>query len=212
MTDPKAVVSRGYDLVSRAYRADNATEGEYAEWLDLLEARVPPPAKVLDLGCGCGVPVARRLADRYEVTGVDLSPVQVERARALVPAATFVCADMATLAFPDASFDVVVCLYAIIHLPLGEQPGLLRNLGRWLRPGGVLIATVGHRAWTGTEPDWLDVPGGDMWWDHADAATYRRWLADAGLVVGNERFVPEGTGGHTFVLATRPHNPAVRAG
>ena len=52
MTDPKALVRRGYDLVSQAYRADHAREGEYGAWLDLLEARVPPPAKVLDLGCG----------------------------------------------------------------------------------------------------------------------------------------------------------------
>ncbi|HEY8648942.1 MAG TPA: methyltransferase domain-containing protein [Candidatus Limnocylindria bacterium] len=202
MSDPKAVVRHGYDLVSRAYRADDGVEGQYGPWLDLLEARVPPPAKVLDLGCGCGVPVARRLSPRYEVTGVDLSPVQIERARVLVPAATFVCADMATLAFPDATFDAVVCLYAIIHLPLAEQPGLLRDLGRWLRPGGVLIASVGHRAWSGVERDWLGVPGGDMWWGHADATTYRRWVADAGLVVEEERFVPDGTGGHMFVFAS----------
>ena len=203
MNDPKAIVRHGYDLVSRAYRADDEAEGQYGPWLDLLEARVPAPAKVLDLGCGCGLPVARRLAPRYQVTGVDLSSVQIERARVLVPAATFVCADMATLAFPDASFDAVVCLYAIIHLPLGEQPGFLRNVGRWLRPGGVFVATVGYGAWTGTERDWLGVPGGDMWWDHADAATYRRWLGEAALVVEDERFVPEGTGGHTFVLGSR---------
>ena len=203
MTDPKAIVKRGYDQVSRAYRADDADDGQYAGWMDLLEARVPPPAKVLDLGCGCGVPVARRLSPRYDVTGVDLSPVQIERARALIPTATFVCADMAAVDFPDASFDAVVCLYAIIHLPLAEQPGFIRDIGRWLRPGGLLIATVGHRAWSGIERDWLGVPGGDMWWDHADAPTYRRWVADAALVVEDERFVPEGTGGHTFMVATR---------
>lgn len=203
MGDPKAIVRRGYDLVSRAYRADDAAEGQYAEWLDLLEARVTPSAKVLDLGCGCGVPVARRLAPRYEVTGVDLSPVQIERARALVPMATFLCADMTAMQFPDASFDAVVCLFAIIHLPLAEQPAFLRTVGRWLRPGGVLMATIGHRAWAGVERDWLGVPGGDMWWAHADAETYRRWLADAGLVIEEDRFVPEGQGGHVFVVASR---------
>ena len=201
--EPKAIVRRGYDVVSRAYRADDADEREYAAWLDLLEARVRPPAKVLDLGCGCGLPVARRLAPRYQVTGVDFSPVQIGRARALVPTATFVCADMTAIEVPAAAFDAVVCLYAIIHIPLADQPGFLRNVARWLRPGGVLIATVGHRAWTGVEKDWLGVPGGDMWWSHADAATYRRWLADAGLIVEDERFVPEGNGGHTFVVASR---------
>lgn len=203
MNDPKGVVRRGYDLVSRAYRADDAAEEGYAEWLDLLEVRVPAPAKVLDLGCGCGVPVARRLSPRYDVTGVDFSRVQIERARTLVPTATFKCADMTTLEFPDGAFDVVVCLFSIIHVPVAEQPAFLRRIARWLRPGGALIATVGHGAWTGTETEWLGVPGGDMWWSHESAETYRKWFADAGLIIEEDRFVPEGLGGHVFLVASR---------
>ena len=43
-----------------------------------------------------------------------------------------------------------------------------------------------------------------MWWSHADAGTYRRWFAEAGLEIELEKFVPEGTtSGHTFLLATR---------
>src|ERR1700682_1490291 len=100
LEDPKSIVRHGYDLVSRAYRADDADDGTYAGWLDTLEMRVAPGSSVLDLGCGCGVPVARRLARSYEVTGADLSPVQIARARELVPGATFVCADMTTLQIP----------------------------------------------------------------------------------------------------------------
>lgn len=201
--DPKELVRRGYDRVSRAYRADDADDGEYEQWLQLLEKRVAPGADVLDLGCGCGVPVARRLSRRYAVTGVDLSPVQVARARELVPGATFVCADMSTLEFPAASFSAIVCLFALIHLPLAEQPAILRAIATWLRPDGIFLATVGHQAWTGMEKDWLGVEGGDMWWSHADADTYRRWSVDAGLTVELETFVPEGAGGHTFILAAR---------
>lgn len=191
--------------MSLAYRADDADDGIYANWLDALEQRVEPGSAVLDLGCGCGVPVARRLARRYVVTGIDLSPVQITRARELVPNATFVCADMTTLMFPDDSFGVITCLYALIHVPVAEQPALLRNVRRWLRPGGLFFVTVGYRAWTGLEKDWLGVKGGDMWWSHADVDTYRRWIADADLQVELETFVPEetGGGGHTFVLATR---------
>jgi len=65
------------------------------------------------------------------------------------------------------------------------------------------LATVGHQAWTGLEKDWLGVQGGDMWWSHADAETYRGWLADVGLGIEVETFVAEGTGGRTFILATR---------
>jgi SAM-dependent methyltransferase len=201
--DPKAIVRHGYDVVSRAYRADDAEEGVYADWLDMLETRVDPGSAVLDLGCGCGVPVARRLARQYAVTGVDFSPVQIERARQLVPTATFVCADMTTLRFPNESFGAITCFFALIHLPLDEQPPLIRAVGRWLRPGGLFAASVGHKAWTGLEKDWLDVKGGDMWWSHADAETYKRWLSEAGLRLERETFVPEDSGGHTFVLATR---------
>jgi SAM-dependent methyltransferase len=201
--DPKSIVRRGYDLVSRAYRADDAGDGEYGPWMDLLESRVRVGAAVLDLGCGCGVPVARRLASHYAVTGIDLSPVQVERARTLVPNATFICADMSSIMFPDDSFDAITCFYALIHVPVVEQPALLRTVHRWLRRGGVFLATVGHGAWTGLEKDWLGVEGGDMWWSHADAATYRAWLADAGFTIERETFVPEAAGGHVFVLATR---------
>jgi len=201
--DPKDIVRRGYDLVSRAYRADDADDSHYTAWLELIETRVAAGAPVLDLGCGCGVPVARRLARRYVVTGVDFSPVQIERARGLVPRATFLCADMTTLSFPDESFDAVTCLYALIHLPLAEQPTLLRSVSRWLQPGGLFLATVGHEAWTGLEKDWLGVAGGDMWWSHADASTYRRWFSEAGLAIERETFVPEGAGGHTLLVATR---------
>ncbi len=214
MSDPKAVVRRGYDLVSRAYRADEAEEGAYAEWLDLLEARIGSGAKLLDLGCGCGVPVARRLATRHSVIGVDLSPVQIARACELVPTAEFICADMTTVEFPEETFDAVLCLFALIHVPLAEQQSLLRKIHGWLRPDGVLLGTVGHHAWTGIEEDWLGVVGGDMWWSHADAATYRRWLADAGFRIEEERFVPEAKSGHTLVLANRTgaRRAAVRRG
>lgn len=201
--DPKAIVKRGYDRVSRAYREDDAEDGQYGPWLELIEKRVAADAPVLDLGCGCGVPLARRLADRYRVTGVDLSPVQIERARELVPGATFVCADMAHVEFAASSFSSIVCLYALIHVPLSEQPGILRSIATWLRPGGIFMATVGHGAWTGLEKNWLGVDGGDMWWSHADSETYRRWVTDVGLTIEHESLVPEGSGGHTFILATR---------
>ena len=42
-----------------------------------------------------------------------------------------------------------------------------------------------------------------MWWSHADVATYRRWLRQAGFVVLREEYVPEGDGGHSLFWARR---------
>jgi 2-polyprenyl-3-methyl-5-hydroxy-6-metoxy-1,4-benzoquinol methylase len=92
--DPRDVVRRGYDALSYRHRGDSEEPEPYATWLAQLRERVPAGGTVLDLGCGCGVPLARDLAaGGYEVTGVDLSAVQVERARRLVPAGRFALAD-----------------------------------------------------------------------------------------------------------------------
>jgi 2-polyprenyl-3-methyl-5-hydroxy-6-metoxy-1,4-benzoquinol methylase len=206
-----AVVRRGYDALSHRYRGDDDCPAEYALWLATLRQRLPARADVLDLGCGCGVPVARTLAESgHRVTGVDLSEVQIDRARRLVPQATFWQADATEISFPEGAFDAVVCLYALIHMPLAEQPRLIGRIASWLRPGGWLLTTTGAAAWTGSEDNWL---GGTatMWWSHADAATYRDWISQAGLHIEAEDFVPEGKGGHELFWARRkPVDPGPR--
>lgn len=201
--EPKEIVRRGYDALSYRYRGDTEEPAHYATWLAQLQERVPAGGTVLDLGCGCGVPLTRDLAGGYVVTGVDLSAVQIERARRLVPAARFLHADATQVGFPPSSFHAVVSLYALIHMPLDEQPPLLDRIGRWLRPGGWFLATTGHRAWTGTEDGWLDGEA-PMWWSHADAATYRAWIEQAGLAVVDQEVVAEDDGVHALFWARRP--------
>ena len=205
--DPKEIVRRGYDAISYVYRADeeDASSQQYHGWLDELLPLIPAGAErqpILDLGCGCGIPVARRLAQAYRVTGVDLSPVQIERAQKLVPAAQFICQDMTTLTFAPQSFAVVVSFYAIIHVPLAEQPALLQKIAAWLAPGGLFMATLGSGDWTGTEDNWLD-GGATMYWSHTGEANYRAWLESAGFKIRWTRFIPEGAGGHTLFLAEK---------
>jgi SAM-dependent methyltransferase len=205
--DPKAIVRDGYDRVSRAYRGDTLEldpRSGYAHWLRRLTPRIDPGARVLDLGCGNGIPVARELAGRFRVTGVDLSPVQVERARALVPDARFVCADMTAVEFEPRSFDAVVAFFSIINVPVDEQADLFRRIAGWLEPGGWFLAILGKQAWTGTEDDWHGVKGATMYWSHADLATYRRWFVDAGLDIVEEGTQPEkGTPGFAVLIARR---------
>jgi 2-polyprenyl-3-methyl-5-hydroxy-6-metoxy-1,4-benzoquinol methylase len=201
--DAKRLVRAGYDMVSRRYRGDDDPGDERLQWIDELSVRLRPGASVLDLGCGCGLPVCRRLVDAgFAVTGVDISDVQIGRARRLVPGATFLRADATAVDLPRAGFDAVVSLYLLIHIPLDEQPALLDRIAGWLRPAGLLVATTGHQAWTGTEPDWNGW-GAPMWWSHADAATYREWLVAVGFAIESEEFVPEGASGHALFRARR---------
>lgn len=193
-----------YNEVSKLYRGDTDSPENHVAWTRDLSRRLQDPGDVLDLGCGCGIPVARDLAnDGHTVTGIDISDVQIERARQLVPEASFVRADAAAVSFEPRSFDAIVCLYALIHMPLEAQPGLIARCANWLRPGGWLLATTGQRQWTGTEANWL---GGTatMHWSHTDAGTYGDWLTQAGFTVVEQHFVPEGDGGHALFWAQLP--------
>lgn len=207
ITDPKDVVRLGYDAVSLRYDEVYGAETKYDSLLVDLCRRVPAGGTVLDVGCGSGVPVARTLAAAgCRVAGIDISEVQIRRAREQVPQADFIRVDATAASFDTASFDAVVSFFALIHVPLAEQPPLLRKIAGWLRPGGCFVATTGHGEWTGTEEDWLG-GGAAMWWSHADAATNREWITQAGLVIEQEEFIPEGRGGHALFWAHRPGSP-----
>jgi hypothetical protein len=77
------------------------------------------------------------------------------------------------------------------------QRALFARVRDWLRPGGYFLAIVGAGRWTGTE----EYLGADMFWDHADTATYLRWLPESRLTPIWDRHIPEGDGGHGLILA-----------
>jgi SAM-dependent methyltransferase len=108
-----------------------------------VAAAAPDSARVLEVGCGPGR-LALRLARQHglEVTGLDLDPAMIARARANADRLgdadqrrpSFVVGDVAALAFPDASFDLVVSTLSMHHW--ADPSAGLAEIGRVLRPGG----------------------------------------------------------------------------
>ena len=179
--DAKRIVEEGYDRIAETYRdwAARSPSAVRTRYTDLLLGALPPGAAVLELGCGTGEPLTRLLAARFHVTGVDLSARHIALAQAAIPQATFIQADMGALDFPPGSFDAVTAFYSIIHVPREEHGDLLRRIAGWLRPGGLLVATMGAGDTpAGVEADWLGAP---MYWSHFDSATNRRLVTAAGL-------------------------------
>ncbi len=220
--DPKKVVREGWNRVSTIYRppgspadAFDHTNTDYREWLQPFFRMLAPGSEVLDLGCGCGIPEARMLSERFRVTGVDISDVQIARARRTVPEGRFLRADMTRVSFPARSFGGVVCLYSLIHVPLDEQPDLIAKVYRWLGPGGLFLVTTGATAWTGVEEGWLG-SNAKMYWSHADAPTYEQWFKERGFRILRRTLVPEGATRHALFLVQAPTassgGPAPRIG
>jgi SAM-dependent methyltransferase len=205
MTDQRnAIVAAGYDALGERYSewAAHIVDDPRTLFLSQLVMRLDDGARLLDLGCGSGVPSTAWLAERFDVVGVDASEVQLERARREIPAATFITADLCEVAFPDASFDAVIALYSLTHVPRERHADLFARISRWLRTGGWFLASLGARGsedWIG---DWLGV---QMFFSSWDAPTNRRLLAGAGLRLDVDQVVemtePEGTSTFHWVIA-----------
>jgi len=118
---------------------------EMAKWgkIDTLK-----PPKVLDVGCGIGGTsryLAKKFGEGSEVTGITLSPAQVERATQLakergITNAKFQVMDALAMTFPDNSFDVVWACESGEHMP--DKKKYVEEMARVLKPGGrIVIAT-----------------------------------------------------------------------
>jgi ubiquinone/menaquinone biosynthesis C-methylase UbiE len=206
--DAKKVVEDGYDAIAERYFewSDARPSVTRRRWLQKAIERIPAGADVLDLGCGAGVPMTRALAAGRHVTGVDISARQIELARANVPEATFIRADMTALDLRPDSFDAVVAFYSLTHVPRADIPALLGSMHRWLRPGGILVGSMGAQdSPDEVEADWLGAP---MFFSHYGAKRNRALVRDAGFELEEAVVEEEPEDRHAalflWVVARRP--------
>ncbi|MEU4116928.1 class I SAM-dependent methyltransferase [Kitasatospora sp. NPDC028055] len=118
-----------------------------AAWGRRLRGWLPgEPVEVLDVGCGTGSLAELVAADGHRVTGVDLAPRMVARARAKLAAAglagRFLVGDAGAPPVRAGGFDVVLSRHLVWTLPEPERA--LRAWVRLLRPGGRLVLVEGR--------------------------------------------------------------------
>src|SRR5438445_8772008 len=150
MPEPGDVVRSGYEEAAARYGA-RRDQFQSERYLRRFTELLPPPAHVLDVGCGSGEPVDRYLIDHgYTVIGIDFSHSQIDLARHRVPEARYEMKDMLELHAGEYRVDGVVSFYAIFHTPRDRHAELLETVASFLRPGGVMLITMGGREWEGT--------------------------------------------------------------
>jgi SAM-dependent methyltransferase len=194
------LVADGYDACANDY--NDARSADDAGVLDQLLLHLTPGARVLDLGCGAGVPIARALVGYgCDVVGADLSAGQLALARVQVPGASFVQADMRSCAFAPGSLDAIVSFYAIFHVPRREQEALFGRIASWLRPGGHLLVSVGR---TDNDDYTEQFFGVEMFWSHFDAARYRAMVATSGFTLLDDSVLSHGYGDAAHPAESHP--------
>jgi ubiquinone/menaquinone biosynthesis C-methylase UbiE len=143
MPDIFETVERSYDKMGEQYHTFRNNE-KFNSQLEQFAELLPPSGKVLDAGSGVGRPTSEFLAKRgFNVTGVDISKRMVDLAKENVPEATFYQKNILTLDFPDESFDGIICVYTLWHIPRKHHPTIIRNFHRMLKDGGILVLNTG---------------------------------------------------------------------
>jgi SAM-dependent methyltransferase len=136
--DYDELVERSISFAGRGH--DFYLEAKARALLGLARRRLGDPAELaaLDVGCGAGL-MHPFLTAIPRLHGVDVSPAQVEAARAAHPQVEYAVASGTRLPYGDGSFDLAFAVCVVHHVPVEERAAFAAELRRVTRPGGLVV-------------------------------------------------------------------------
>lgn len=131
-----------YDAIAEAWHSSR-TSFAARKYVDQVIGQLRPGSKVLDLGCGTGVPIAQYLIDNgFRVVGIDQSAGMLEIARRVVPDAELHQADMCDLNLSER-FDAVIAWDSVFHVERVNHRMIFQRIHNLLEPRGFLLLSAG---------------------------------------------------------------------
>jgi cyclopropane fatty-acyl-phospholipid synthase-like methyltransferase len=193
------LIRKSYNQAAAAYARDRLSWRSNKHLQQLMNL-LPKGAELLDLGCGDGIPVAELLIKKgFLVTGIDISEVQIQRAKKNCPRASFICQDMATLENGEFNVDALIALYSVFHLPRKSHLSFLKKINSFLEIGGLALVSMGDSDFEGFH----DFYGTKMWSSHYGLEKNRSLFKVAGFEIIFEDLDKRARERHQIILAKK---------
>ncbi len=179
--DIRKIVEKGYDEgdYQKFFRLNKNLNEMEQRFFDKLLHLIPKNAKVLDLGSGIGIPYDKYLVKSgCEITGIDISQKHINIARKNVPQAKYIKGDLSNIDFESGSFDAVVSLYAIFHIPREEHKHLFEKIYTILKEKGPILVTMGTNGMLMAVEEWI---GSEMAWSSYSIEENKKLIQEAGF-------------------------------
>lgn len=139
---PEEIKNRLYEFYRSAKnyveRLESHDESASREYISFIKRFIYPGAKILDLGCGTGLPSLFLNQEDYNVVGMDISEISIKKAKIREnKKLKFLCGDALNLPFKKDSFDCVASFLTFEHLP--DIPQVLKQIFLVTKRNGKII-------------------------------------------------------------------------
>jgi cyclopropane fatty-acyl-phospholipid synthase-like methyltransferase len=202
------MLKNSYDEIARQWHA-NFRGQEYLDqtlsYVDRILEGLPAKAKILDLGCGTGRPVAKYMVERgFQVVGVDQSAELLKIAKTVVPEAELIHADMIEIQFTE-KFAAAVAWDSVFHVERKYHSSIYRKLARSLETGARLLLSVGGSGAEDDEAEGItsEMFGHEFFYDAYAPPIARQLLETAGFEIETWEIDDPSSLGHIAVIARK---------
>lgn len=200
MLDIAQLVKLGWDDYARTTRSERTITAEY-KIIKLFSEMLPHNCNIIDIGCGSGKPITKYFEDEgHNITGVDISPKQVQKAKENLKNSKIIAADMLKYEFPNNYFDAAFCLHSLVHIERIHHKKVLDKIYGSLKPGGLLLISIKTKSFEGVT---FLTPGIQMFYSHFDQFESTKHLTAAKLFIIHKSSVKIDNENYVYAIAKK---------
>jgi cyclopropane fatty-acyl-phospholipid synthase-like methyltransferase len=194
-------MQNSYDNIAEQWHSnerDQSYVNRVLSYVDLVLQGLKPGARVLDLGCGDGNPIAKYIAQNgFRVVGIDESQRMIEIAKKEVPEAEFIRDNMVSVQIAG-TFAAAVAWDSIFHVERKHHSNIFNKLAKSLEPGGRLLLSVGG---SGADSFTSEMFGQTFFYSGHEPEEIRRLLEAEGFEIERWEVDDPSSRGHIAVIA-----------